>query len=158
MSEELKPKKSTKKNEPAVAFTAEERAAMKEYAEELKLAAKRGKKDTTAEDEADVLAKIEAFNEHDRAMAMQLHELVQANAPELKAKTWYGIPAYSLNGKVLCFFQSAAKFKTRYSTLGFSDLAQLDDGDFWPASFALVKLTPKVKAEITRLLVRAVGR
>ncbi|NDH65713.1 MAG: DUF1801 domain-containing protein [Microbacteriaceae bacterium] len=158
MSEESKPAKSSKTKQPSVGFTAEERAAMKEYADELKLAAKRGKKDTTAEDEADVLAKIEAFAEPDRAMAMQLHELVKKVAPELKPKTWYGMPAYSLNGKVLCFFQSAAKFKTRYSTLGFSDLAQLDDGDFWPSSFALIKLTPKVKAEITALVLRAVGR
>jgi hypothetical protein len=158
MSEDSKSKVSTRKGKPSVAFSAEEQAAMKEYAEELKLAAKRGKKDTTVEDEADVLAKIEAFAEPDRAMAMQLHELVKKAAPELKAKTWYGMPAYSLNGKVLCFFQSAAKFKTRYSTLGFSDLSQLDDGDFWPTSFALAKLTPAVKAQITALLVSAVGR
>lgn len=158
MSEESKAPKAAKNNPSSVSFTAEERAAMKEHADELKLAAKRGKKDTTAEDEADVLAKITTFDEPDRSMALEIHKLVLTVAPELKAKTWYGMPAYSLGGKVLCFFQSGAKFKTRYSTLGFSELSQLDSGNFWPTSFALVKLTPEVKAQITALVLTAVGR
>ena len=158
MPEESETAKASKNKLSSVSFTAEERAAMKDHADELKAAAKRGKRDTTAEDAADVLAKIATFVEPDKSMALAVHELVLTVAPELKAKTWYGMPAYSLNGKVLCFFQSGAKFKTRYSTLGFSDLSQLDNGNFWPTSYALVKLTPEVKLQITALVLTAVGR
>ena len=115
-------------------FTAEERAAMRERAKELK--AERGK----ADGEADVLAKIAEMPKADRVMAERLHKIVKASAPQLTARTWYGMPAYAKDGKVVCFFQSGAKFKSRYATLGFSDRASLDKDDMWPTSFALQKL------------------
>jgi uncharacterized protein YdhG (YjbR/CyaY superfamily) len=134
-----------------MSFTAEERAAMKERAQEVKKAARRG---TKADGERDVLDKIAEMSQPDRAMAERLHALIKDNAPALAPRTWYGMPAYAKDGKVVCFFQSAQKFKSRYATLGFSDEANLDDGAMWPTSFALKEMTP---AEETRIgaLVRA---
>jgi hypothetical protein len=134
-------------------FTAEERAAMKERAKELK-AAQRGKA-TREEGEADVRAKIAEMPESDRVMAERIHALVMAAAPDLVPRTWYGMPAYSKDGDVLCFFQAAAKFKARYATFGFSDKAALDDGSMWPTGFALTKLTKADEARITALVKQA---
>jgi len=134
-------------------FTAEERAAMRERAREMKAAARAG----GASDEDAVLAKITAMAEPDRAMAERLHALIRSVAPDLAPRTWYGMPAYAKDGSVVCFFQDARKFKTRYSTLGFSDKAALDDGDIWPVAFALKDLTAATEARITELLKRAVG-
>jgi uncharacterized protein YdhG (YjbR/CyaY superfamily) len=128
-------------------FTAEERAAMRERARELK----------TAASEEDVLAKIAELPEPDRTMAERIHAIVKAAAPALSPRTWYGMPAYALDGKVVCFFQSAQKFKTRYATLGFNDAANLDDGNMWPTAFALQKLTSKEEARIRALVKKAVG-
>src|ERR671927_1682225 len=118
-------------------FTDEERAAMRERAQELKAAARRGPRADKADGESDVLAKIAEMPEADRAMAERLHALIKASAPALSPKTWYGMPAYAKDGKVVCFFQSAQKFKSRYATLGFSDKAKLDEGHMWPTAFAL---------------------
>lgn len=134
-------------------FTSEERAAMKERARELKAQARATKGDA----EAEVLAKIAEMTGSDRAMAERLHALVKANAPTLAPKLWYGMPAYAKNGKVVCFFQAAQKFKARYATLGFSDEARLDDGAFWPTSFALADLTPDVEARVAALVREAAG-
>ena len=131
-------------------FTAEERAAMRERAKELK--AERGK----ADGEADVLAKIAEMPKADRVMAERLHKIVKASAPELTARTWYGMPAYAKGGKVVCFFQSGAKFKSRYATLGFSDRASLDKDDMWPTSFALQKLGAAEEKKIAALVKKAV--
>ena len=135
------------------AFTAEERSAMKERANELKADA-RATKDR-AEGEQDVLAKIAEMRPAGRAMAERLHALVQASAPQLVPKTWYGMPAYARDGKIVCFFQPASKFKARYSTLGFNDAAHLDDGTMWPTSFALLELTAADEARIGDLVKRA---
>ena len=135
-------------------FSDEERDAMKERAQELKAARKGAGK---ADDETEVLAKIAELSEPDRGMAERIHALVRANAPELSPKTWYGMPAYARDGKTVCFFQSAAKFKTRYATLGFSDLAKLDDGNIWPNAFALTKLTSADEKVIAALIKKAVS-
>jgi uncharacterized protein YdhG (YjbR/CyaY superfamily) len=134
-------------------FTAEERSAMRERAQELKADARRGK----ADGESDVLAKIAEMSEPDRGMAERLHALVKASAPDLSPRTWYGMPAYAKDGKVVCFFQSSQKFKTRYATLGFSDRANLDEGDLWPTAFALKKLTAAGEAKIRALVKKAVS-
>jgi uncharacterized protein YdhG (YjbR/CyaY superfamily) len=140
---------SVKKSE---GFTAEERAAMRERAKELKAEAQK------ADGERAVLAKIAEMPETDRAMAERLHEIVKASAPSLSPKTWYGMPAYAnKDGKVVCFFQSAQKFDARYATLGFSDVANLDEGAMWPASFALKELGAAEEAKIGALVKRAVG-
>ena len=131
-------------------FTDEERAAMREYVKELKGA---GKNDG----ESEVLAKIAAFEQPDRAMAERLHALIKTNAPGLTPRTWYGMPAYAKDGNVVCFFQDARKFKSRYATLGFSDKAHLDDGNMWPSAFALKELTPAEEARIVALLKKAVS-
>jgi uncharacterized protein YdhG (YjbR/CyaY superfamily) len=133
------------------AFSPEERAAMKERAREAKAAA--GK----ADGESDVLAKIAEMPESDRAMAERLHAIVKASAPDLSPRTWYGMPAYARDGKVVCFFQSAQKFKTRYATFGFSDRANLDDGAVWPVAFALKKLTAADEKKIAALVKKAVS-
>ena len=146
---------TTSKDEKSKGFTAEERAAMKERAKELK-AEERANKDRAA-GEGDLLAKIAEMPEPDRAMAERLHAIVTASAPALSPKTWYGMPAYAKDGKVVCFFQSADKFKARYATLGFNDTANLDEGAMWPTSFALKELTPDVEKKITRLLKKAVS-
>ncbi len=143
---------SAKKSE---GFTDDERAAMRERAQELKAEARANKK--KAEGESAVLAKIAEMPEPDRAMAERLHEIVKASAPALSPKTWYGMPAYAnKDGKVVCFFQSAQKFDSRYATLGFSDEANLDEGAMWPTSFALKELTAAEEARIGALVKRAV--
>jgi uncharacterized protein YdhG (YjbR/CyaY superfamily) len=136
-------------------FTDEERAAMKERAQELKAEA-RASKDRAA-GESDVLAKIAEMPQNDRAMAARLHELVKSSAPDLAPKTWYGMPAYAKDGKVVCFFQSAQKFKARYSTFGFNDTANLDEGGMWPVAFALKELTAAEEKTIGALVKRAVS-
>jgi uncharacterized protein YdhG (YjbR/CyaY superfamily) len=136
------------------AFSDEEKAAMKERAREQKAAGRRAGK---ADAESDVLAKIAEMEESDRAMAERLHAVVKASAPELSPKTWYGMPAYAKDGKVVCFFQSAQKFKTRYATFGFSDRAKLDEGAMWPTAFALTELTAADEERIGALVKRAVA-
>jgi uncharacterized protein YdhG (YjbR/CyaY superfamily) len=138
-------------------FTDEERAAMKERAQELKAEARRGPRAKKADGESDVLAKIAEMPEPDRAMAERLHAIIKASAPVLSPKTWYGMPAYAKDGKVVCFFQSAEKFKSRYATFGFSDEANLDEGAMWPTSFALKELTAAEEARIGALVKRAVS-
>jgi uncharacterized protein YdhG (YjbR/CyaY superfamily) len=138
-------------------FTDEERAAMKERAQELKAAARRGPRADKADGESAVLAKIAEMPEPDRAMAKRLHAIVKASAPALSPKTWYGMPAYAKDGKVVCFFQSAEKFKSRYATFGFSDKANLDEGAMWPTSFALKELTATEEARISALVKKAVS-
>jgi uncharacterized protein YdhG (YjbR/CyaY superfamily) len=146
-------RKTAKKGAQASAkgFTAEERAAMKERARELKAAK------TKADWESDVLAKIAEMPEPDRVMAERLHALIKAAAPALTPKTWYGMPAYAKDDKIVCFFKSADKFKSRYATLGFEEAANLDAGAMWPTSFALKKLTAADEAEIRALVEKAVG-
>ena len=143
-------KKTTASGKASKGFTDEERAAMRERAQELKAAA--GK----AGDESAVLAKIAAMPEPDRAMAERLHAIIKTNAPGLLPKTWYGMPAYAKDGDVVCFFQGAQKFKTRYSTLGFSDKATLDEGNMWPTGFALKELTAVEEERIAALVKKAV--
>ncbi|GII60870.1 hypothetical protein Skr01_09550 [Sphaerisporangium krabiense] len=139
-------------------FTAEERAAMKEHAKEQKKAARRGSRaDKAAEAAQDVLAKIAEMNDPDRIMAERVHAVIMASAPALAPKLWYGMPAYTLDGKVVCHFQPAEKFKTRYATLGFSDQANLDEDAMWPAAFALTEVTPEVEERIGALVKRAVS-
>jgi uncharacterized protein YdhG (YjbR/CyaY superfamily) len=150
-------KKTTQKSGKSTAaktskgWTAEERAAAKAYARELKAEA-RG-----ANDERAVLAAISDMPKKDRAMGKRIHAIVKASAPDLAPKTWYGMPAYAKDGKVVCFFQSADKFKSRYATFGFNDTANLDDGAMWPTSFALKELTPPVEAKIGKLVKKAVS-
>ncbi|MFB4320049.1 iron chaperone [Actinomadura sp. 21ATH] len=139
-------------------FTAEERAAMKDHAQERKKSARRASRaEKAAEAERDVLAKIAEMDGSDRAMAERVHAVITANAPALAPRLWYGMPAYALDGKIVCHFQCAAKFKTRYATLGFSDLAALDEGAMWPAAFALTEVTPEVEERIAALVKRAVA-
>lgn len=139
-------------------FTDEERAAMKDRAREVKAAARRGSAaEKAAEAARDVLAKIAEMQDSDRTMAERVHAVVTATAPALAPKLWYGMPAYALDGKIVCFFQSAEKFKARYATLGFSDQAKLDDGAMWAAGFALTDVTPEVEARIAALVKQAVG-
>ena len=149
-------KSTTKNSKNSNGFTAEEKAAMKERAKELKAEA-RAEQDKAA-GESDLLAKIAEMEEPDRAMATRLHEIIKANAPDLSPKTWYGMPAYAnKDGKVVCFFQSAQKFKARYATFGFQDTANLDEGAIWPTSFALKELTDDVEARIIALVNKAVS-
>ncbi|HET9670230.1 MAG TPA: DUF1801 domain-containing protein [Casimicrobiaceae bacterium] len=139
-------------------FTDEERAAMNERAQELKAQAGRGERGDGSEGEREVLAKIAEMAEPDRDMATRLHAIIKGSAPGLSPKTWYGMPAYAKDGKVICFFQSAGKFKSRYATLGFSDQARLDEGAMWPTSFALTELGPAEVARIDALVKKAVSR
>ncbi len=136
-------------------FSEEERAAMKDHAQELKKAARRGSKQVDLE--PDVLAKIAEMEGPDRELAERIHAIVKANAPELTPRLWYGMPAYAKDGKVLCFFQPALKFKSRYATLGFNDVANLDDGTMWPAAYALTDLGPDEEARIAALMKKAVS-
>ncbi|MFF2198364.1 iron chaperone [Streptomyces sp. NPDC058157] len=140
-------------------FTAEERAAMKDHARDLKKAATRrgSKADKAAQEAQDVLSKIAEMGDADRAMAERVHAVVTATAPVLAPKLWYGMPAYALDGRIVCFFQCAEKFKARYATLGFSDQARLDDGAMWAAGFALTEVTPEVEERIAALVRKAVG-
>jgi len=142
-------KRTTAIGKQSKGFTAEERAAMKERVRELKA--------DKADGEGALLAKIAAMREPDRALARRLHAIIRASAPALSPTTWYGMPAYAKDGKVVCFFQSAQKFKTRYATFGFSDKANLDDGALWPVAFALQELTAAAEARIGALVKRAVG-
>ncbi|MDX1992600.1 MAG: DUF1801 domain-containing protein [bacterium] len=144
-----------KSKQKADGFTDEERAAMKERAKELKAEA-RAEKDKAA-GEQDVLEKIAEMPEPDRSIATRLHEIIKVTAPDLFPKTWYGMPAYARDGKIVCFFQSAAKFGARYGTLGFNDTANLDDGTMWPTAFALTALTPAEEAKIIELVKKAVS-
>ena len=138
-------------------FTDEERAAMKERAQELKAETRRGPRADKADGESDVLAKIAEMPQPDRAMGKRLHEIIKASAPVLSPKTWYGMPAYAKDGKVVCFFQSAQKFNSRYATFCFSDEANLDEGAMWPTSFALKELTATEEARIGALVKSAVS-
>jgi uncharacterized protein YdhG (YjbR/CyaY superfamily) len=155
----MSPQKDTQKsakgttavNKKSKGFTAEERAAMKERAQELKA------EERKADGERDVLAKIAEMQGPDRAIAKRLHAIIQASAPDLSPKTWYGMPAYAKDGKVVCYFQSAGKFKSRYATFGFSDEANLDAGAMWPTSFALKELTAAEEAKIGALVKKAVS-
>jgi uncharacterized protein YdhG (YjbR/CyaY superfamily) len=142
-------KKNTARSTGSKAFSAEERAAMKERAREAKA--------SPADGETDVLAKIAEMKDLDRALAERLHAIVKAAAPDLAPRTYYGMPAYAKDGKVVCFFQPAQKFKARYATLGFQDAAHLDDGAMWPTSYALAELTPDVEDRITALVKQAVS-
>jgi uncharacterized protein YdhG (YjbR/CyaY superfamily) len=147
--------RSAKRNAASAGLTAEERAAMKETLRERRVAASRGPSADQAEWESDVLAKIAEMAEPDRTMAKRIHAIVKATAPALSPRTWYGMPAYAKDGKVVCFFQSGQKFKSRYATLGFQDRANLDDGPMWPTSFALTELTDAVEAKIAALVKKA---
>jgi uncharacterized protein YdhG (YjbR/CyaY superfamily) len=159
----MSPKKDAQKsaksptaiNKKFTGFTDEERAAMKNRAQELKAEARANK--NKADGERDVLAAIAAMQEPDRAMAKRLHAIIKASAPALSPKTWYGMPAYAKDGKVVCFFQSAEKFNTRYATFGFSDTANLDEGALWPVAFALKELTAAEEARIRALVKKAVS-
>lgn len=161
----MKPKKETAKPaKKTIAtgkadgkFTAEERAAMKERVQELKAEERRGSGAEKADGEGDVLAKIAEMPESDRAMAERLHAIIKATAPNLVPRTWYGMPAYAKDGNVLCYFQSAQKFKARYATFGFSDKANLDEGAMWPVAFALKQLTAGDEARIIALVKKAVS-
>jgi uncharacterized protein YdhG (YjbR/CyaY superfamily) len=146
--------KATKKPK---GFTDEERAAMRERIRELKADTPRGRGADKADGETAVLAKIAALPQPDRAMGERLHAIIKANAPGLSPRTWYGMPAYAKDGKVVCFFQSAQKFKTRYATLGFSDKANLDEGHMWPTAFALKELTAAEEARICTLVKKAMS-
>ena len=148
-------KSTTATGKTSKGFTAEERAAMKERAQELKAEERASK--NRAEGERDVLAKFAEMPGPDRAIAKRLHAIIKANAPALAPKTWYGMPAYAKDGKVVCFFQSAQKFKSRYATFGFNDTANLDDGAMWATSFALKKLTATEEAKIAALVKKAVS-
>jgi uncharacterized protein YdhG (YjbR/CyaY superfamily) len=138
-------------------FTDEERAAMKERAQELKAAGRRGSRAAKADGEADLLAKIAEMPDADRIRAERIHAIITASAPDLVPRTWYGMPAYARDDNVVCFFQSAAKFKSRYAMLGFSDRAKLDEGTMWPTYFALTELTAADEARIAALVKKAVS-
>ena len=146
----------TAKDASSARFTDEERAAMKERGKEVKASARRGA-GAKVDEEKEVLAKIAEMPERDRVLAERIHAIVTASAPELSPKTWYGMPAYARNGKVVCFFRSAAKFKTRYATFGFSDQANLDEEGMWPTDFALTELTAANEARIVALVKKAVA-
>jgi uncharacterized protein YdhG (YjbR/CyaY superfamily) len=156
----MNPKKETEKSksmqnkaENPVGFTDEERAAMKERAKELKAEARVEKK--REEGESDIQEKIAEMPESEQAIARWIHQIIKDSAPDLMPKTWYGMPAYAKDGDVICFFQAASKFKTRYATLGFNDSANLDDGDMWPTAFAVKKLTSSVEKQIVALVKKA---
>src|SRR5437667_47770 len=161
----MSPKKDTQKsakssnavNKKFTGFTDEERAAMKEYLQEKKVSAGRGPRADKADGESAVLAKIAEMREPDRAMGKRLHAVIKASAPSLSPKLWYGMPAYAKDGKVVCFFQAAEKFKTRYATFGFSDEAHLDEGTMWPNAFAVTKLTAADEARVGALVKKAVS-
>ncbi|MYX98108.1 hypothetical protein GT045_25660 [Streptomyces sp. SID486] len=139
-------------------FTAEERATMKDHAQEMRKATRRSSRtDKAAQAEQDVLEKIAGMEDSDRTMAERVHAVITAGVPQLAPKLWYGMPAYALDGRIVCFFQSAQKFKSRYATLGFSDQANLDEGPMWAAGFALAEVTPEVEDRIAALVKQAVS-
>jgi uncharacterized protein YdhG (YjbR/CyaY superfamily) len=150
-------KSATATGKAVKGFTDEERAAMKERARELKAESRRGPRAAKPDGEGDVLAQIAGMPEKDRAMAERIHAIVKANAPALSPKTWYGMPAYAKDGNVVCFFQSAHKFKARYATFGFNDRASLDEGTVWPVAFALKELTAADEVRIAALVKKAAG-
>ncbi len=150
-------KSTTAVDKTSEEWTDEERAAMKERAQEVKAAARRGGRAAKADEESAVLAKIAEMPEPDRAMGERLHAVIKASAPALSPKLWYGMPAYAKDGKVVCFFQSAHKFNSRYATFGFNDAANLDEGAMWPTSFALTELTAADEARIGALVKKAVS-
>jgi hypothetical protein len=150
-------KSATAKNKKFDGFSDEERAAMKDHAEELKAASRRGSRATKADGESDLLAKIAEMTGPDRGMAERLHAIIMESAPALAPKTWYGMPAYAKDGNVVCFFQPAQKFKSRFAMLGFSDQANLDDGTMWPVYYALTELTAADEARIAALIKQAVS-
>lgn len=150
-------KSSSRSTGPAEGFTAEERAAMKEHANEIKAARRRSGTAAQRDDLADVLGKIAEMADADRALAERIHDIITTTAPVLAPRTWYGMPAYAKGGKVIVFFQNAGKFKARYATLGFNDGASLDEGEMWPTSFAVTELTPEVEERIAALIRRAAG-
>jgi uncharacterized protein YdhG (YjbR/CyaY superfamily) len=150
-------KTSTATRKTSKVFTAEERDAIQERAKEVKAEARRGKRADKADGESDVLAKIAEMPAPDRAMAERIHALIKTSVPALSPRTWYGMPAYAKDGKVVCFFQAADKFKARYATFGFNDDANLDEGTMWPTSFALMKLTAADEARIGALVKKAVS-
>jgi uncharacterized protein YdhG (YjbR/CyaY superfamily) len=147
---------SRRESKESTGFTSDERAAMKERAQELKAEARR-KRSGKADGESDLLAKIAEMDGADRTLATRLHEIITANAPDLESKTWYGMPAYAKDGKVVCFFQNAGKFKARYATLGFNDPANLDDGNMWATSFALRELSAAEEKRVVALVKQAVS-
>jgi hypothetical protein len=161
----MSPRKDTQKSAKSTTaitkkfkgFTDEERAAMKERVQEMKTSASRGPRADKADGEGAVLAKIAEMRDPDRTMAKRLHAIIKASAPALSPRTWYGMPAYAKDGEVVCFFQPAQKFKTRYATLGFSDAANLDEGAMWPVVFALKELGASEEARISALVKRAVS-
>jgi uncharacterized protein YdhG (YjbR/CyaY superfamily) len=162
MTDTKKPAKTAKSETPgdgrdtaSVGWTAEEKAAMKEHARELKAAAKKGAQ--AADGEKDVLAKIAEMSEPDRVIAERIHKVVKATAPDLTPRTYYGMPAYARDGKVVCFFQPKDKFKARYATIGFEDKAHLDDGTIWPTAFALTKFTADDEQWLADLVKKAAG-
>jgi uncharacterized protein YdhG (YjbR/CyaY superfamily) len=155
MTDPKKPAKRTATGPKSKGFTDEEKGAMKERAKELKAEARADK--DRAQGERDVLAKIAEMPASDRTMAERVHAIVKASAPGLSPKTWYGMPAYARDGKIVCFFQAADKFKARYATFGFNEDANLDDGNMWPTSWALTRLTAADEAEIARLVKKSVG-
>lgn len=158
MAETKRPRtRTTSTSDTAAVWTDEERAAMQESARERKAASRRGSGDERADGERDVRAKIAEMPPAERVMAERIHELVTSTAPSLVPRTYYGMPAYALAGKVICFFQAASKFKVRYSTFGFQPDARIDDGAMWPIAFAVTELTPAVEARLAELVKRAVG-
>jgi len=156
-STEKSPKSATATGKKSKGFTDEERAAMREYLQERNADSRGARRADKADEESAVLAKIAALPQPDRAMGERLHAIIKANAPALSPKTWYGMPAYAKDGNVVCFFQSAQTFKTRYATLGFSDKANLDEGHMWPTAFALKELTAADEAMIAALVKKAVS-
>ena len=150
-------KSTTATGKKSKGFTDEERAAMKERAQELEAEARRGPRADKADGESEVLAKLAEMPEPDRAMGERLHAVIKASAPALSPRLWYGMPAYAKDGKVVCFFQSAQKFNSRYATFGFNDAANLDEGAMWPTSFALTELTAADEARIGALVKKAVS-
>jgi uncharacterized protein YdhG (YjbR/CyaY superfamily) len=165
MAKQRQPKKGTRQStegpstsrKASKVFSDDERAAMRERAQEVRAEAHRGARAGQASEESAVLAKIAAMSAPDRAMGERIHAIIKANAPSLSPKLWYGMPAYASDGKVVCFFQDAQKFKARYATLGFSDKATLDEGHMWPTSFALKDLTAADEARIGALVKKAVS-
>lgn len=149
-------KNQTRANKKLRGFTDEERAAMQDRAKELMAEDSQGSRDKREEGERAVLAKIGEMKGLDRTMALRIHEIVKVTEPTLSPKTWYGMPAYAKKGKVICYFTAAGKFKSRYATLGFNEGANLDEGDMWPTSFAITKLTAEVEAKIVALIKKSV--